>query len=72
MKDFILRTLAYSTKRCISVFAAILLAAVIICALCGVSVPDIIYYVLSGIILGNGTMTLFQNKKGGTIPPSFS
>ena len=63
MKDFILRTLAYSTKRIISVFAALLLAAVVICALCGVGVPNILYYTLTGIIFGNGTMTLFQKEK---------
>lgn len=71
MKDFILKTLAYSTKRIISLFAALLLAAVVICALCGVNAPDIVYYTLTGIILGNGTMTLFQNKKGDVnTPPS--
>lgn len=63
MKEFILKTIGYSTKRILSIAGMIIFLAVVICSLCQIAVPYIVYYSLLTIILGNGTMTLFQGTK---------
>jgi hypothetical protein len=63
IKDFIIKTLAYSTKRIISVFTAILLGVCVIASLFGVIVPDSILIALVTVITGHSTMTLFQKDK---------
>jgi hypothetical protein len=66
MKNFILSILTadskLSSKRFISLFSLLLLAGVVITSLTGVKVDDIVYYTLSGLILGGSAMTLITNK----------
>jgi hypothetical protein len=66
MKQFILKTIGYSTKRIITLFAGALLGAVVIASLFGIIVPDIAWYSLVSIILGHstlGTIGVFSNKQ---------
>ena len=51
-----------SSKRFISLCGTLLLAAIIVLSFCGIQVPDIAYYTISGIILGSSGMTLIGNK----------
>jgi membrane-bound ClpP family serine protease len=51
-----------SSKRFISLVGTLLLIAIIVLSFCGINVPDIAYYTVSGIILGASGMTLLQNK----------
>lgn len=37
---------------------AVVLIGVVVCALCGVIVLDVVYYTLSGLIISNGALTL--------------
>jgi hypothetical protein len=62
-----------SSKRFISLAGLILLFVMVVANLCGLEVSsDLIWGVIS-IILGSGTQTLFENKKGdvNNTPPFY-
>jgi hypothetical protein len=51
-----------SSKRFISLCGTLLLSTIIVLSFCGINVPDIAYYTISGVILGVSGMTLAQTK----------
>lgn len=64
MKQFFIDLLTsnnpLSSKRFIALFALILLTIVLIVNLTGTIVNDVVYYILSGLIVGESTLSVMQ------------
>ena len=59
-----------SSKRFLSLYAALLFGAIVVAAIVRDSVTDTLIWAVVTVILGGAGATLLQNKKGGIKPPS--
>ena len=55
-----------SHKRLISVLSFIALVGILVLNCFGIIIVDSLIYVFFALCVGNSTLTMFENKKGGT------
>jgi len=51
-----------SSKRFISLYCLVLLSAVVVCSLAGITIQDNVIYCLASLIGGTSLLTVFQKK----------